>query len=212
MANPVDEFLEINEALDTLEGEEKVAFFRQMFGAAGKEMARGGGIGGAIGRYMPAAAVSLGVASAAGGIGKAFSAIKNRLTKQRDYKGMLRANPHLGKEDASKVQMLYNSLHSMSPSMAKDPLIAGSFVRSSLDLSPESGPAVPPATAQMLARTQESIQKGKPKSLRERMPMVPVMQMEPPEKPPSPQLVGETHFSRDLPGGAQVRHVAKRYK
>lgn len=195
MPNPVDEFLT---ARDELEGQEKDAgFWKSMTG----EFARGGGLGGTVGRYLPAAAVSLGVASAVGGLGKAFNAIRNRMTKQRDYKNMLAANPHLRKEDASKVQMLYNSLRSMSPSMSKDPLIAGSFVRSSLDLSPESGPAVPPATAQMLAKTQESLSKAKSKGPTQHLPGMPPISLAPPERPESPRLVGEV--SERMPVGDQ---------
>jgi hypothetical protein len=206
MGNPVDDFLA---AKDEIEGVEKDAGF---FGSMRGEIARGGGLGGTVGRYLPAAAVSLGVAAAAGGIGRAFNAIRNRLTKQRDYKNMLSANPHLAKEDASKVQMLYNSLRSMSPSMSRDPLIAGSFVRSSLELSPESGPAVPPATAQMLAKTQESLSKAKSKGLAQHLPGMPPISLAPPERAPSPVLAGETHITRDLPSGAQMRTVSKRYE
>jgi len=206
MSDPVDDFLA---AKDEAEGKEKRAGF---LGELSSEWTRSGGLTGTLGRYLPAAAVSLGVAGVAAGIGKAFDAIKNRLTKQRNYKSMLEANPTLGREDASKVQMLYNSLHSMSPAMAKDPLIAGSFVRSSLELSPESGPAVPPATAKMLAETQKNIRQAKGEGIARQLPGMPPIALAPTERAPEPQLVGETSWSREGPGGiGQIRETRKHY-
>jgi hypothetical protein len=110
-----------------------------------------------FGQALPGAIIGAGLA-AGGQLGSAgYGAIKERLTKTRDYKAMLGASPALKKFDAGQVQMVYNSLRSHAPSMSKDPLIAGSFVYKTLDLAPESGPHIDPQTAKLLAETQRNV-------------------------------------------------------
>lgn len=118
-------------------------------------------MGRAVGEQLPLAAAGVLMAGVGAGIGKGYGAIKERFTKPRDYKAMIEANPTLRKEPAKKVQMLYNSLRTMAPSMAKDPLIAGSFVRNTLELSPESGPAISPQTVKTLVESQRNIADAK---------------------------------------------------
>jgi hypothetical protein len=98
-----------------------------------------------------------GMAGLARGASKGVDALIDRFTKARDYKAMLQAHPTLSEADAGTTQMYYNSLRKLSPSLAKDPLVAGSFVRSMLELQPEAGPHVPIATAKMLADAQKSV-------------------------------------------------------
>lgn len=140
MSNPVEDFLKT--AGPFLEG------MRSAFGPKG------------LGTMMGGAAISAGLAVGAVGGEKAYKAIKGRFTKQRDYRNMLQANPTLRKEDAGNVQMLYNSFRKMSPDMAGDPLLAGSFVRQHIELSPEAGPAINPQTMSTVTKAQESIGKG----------------------------------------------------
>ena len=94
------------------------------------------------------------------GIGDAYHAIKDKFDKPAEYKAMLDAHPELqeiSKQDAGKVQMAFNSLRHLAPSLASDPLVAGSFVRQVLAQSPEQGLAIPTQTANMLADTQRKI-------------------------------------------------------
>jgi hypothetical protein len=88
---------------------------------------------------------------------KGYGMAKKRLQKTRDYDNMVRANPALRKMDASKVQMTYNSLRSTAPDIAGDPLLAGSFIRKTIETSPESGPYIDPLTAKTLSETQRNI-------------------------------------------------------
>jgi len=106
---------------------------------------------------IPGALVGTAFAAGATGASGGYSAIRDRLTKPRDYKAMLTANPSLGKFDAGQVQMVYNSLRSQSPTMSKDPLIAGSFVHRTLEMAPETGPFIDPQTVKMLSETQRNI-------------------------------------------------------
>ena len=95
-------------------------------------------------------------------VSSAFQALKGRFTKQRDYKNMLEANPTLAQEDARQVQMVFNSLRTLSPTMAADPLISGSFIRNTLEMSPETGTAIAPQTAKMLAETERNVAQSGP--------------------------------------------------
>lgn len=135
MSNPVDEFL-------------KEAGFMETMGRAIREA-------------IPGAIAAAGVAAVGAGVSKGYGLVKERFTKVRDYSNMLKANPQLRDHDAGSVQMVYSSLRKTAPSLAADPLIAGSFVRNTLEMSPESGPGIPLQSAKLLAETQRNITQGK---------------------------------------------------
>jgi hypothetical protein len=135
MSNPVDEFL-------------KEAGWLDAMGRAVKEA-------------LPGAIASAGVAAMGVAASKGIGMVKERFTRVRDYSNMLKANPMLRQHDAGSVQMVYNSLRKTAPSLAADPLIAGSYIRNTLEMSPESGPAVPLQSAKLLAETQRNITQGK---------------------------------------------------
>ena len=137
--SPVHEFLELRE---------KVAGF---FGSLGK----------ALPGYLAPGLASAGVAAAGLGIKGGYNLIREKLTRQRDYKAMMDANPALRGSDARQVNMIYNSLRRLSPAMAADPLVAGSFVRKHVELSPDSGMAIDFNTAKTVAETQKNIQQAK---------------------------------------------------
>jgi hypothetical protein len=100
----------------------------------------------------------------------------DKVRKPMEYQAMIEAHPELRKEDAGRVQAYYNSLRHMSPHMAADPVIAGSFVRNLLDRGPEGSPAVPMETANMLAGIQKSVS-GVQKDQGMLPPQAPVMGM-----------------------------------
>lgn len=135
MSNPVDEFLKEAGWLDTM--------------------------GRAIKEAIPGAIAAAGVTALGTGVAKGYGMVKERFTKVRDYSNMLKSNPQLRQHDASSVQMVYNSLRKTAPTLAADPLIAGSFVRNTLEMSPESGPGIPLQSAKLLAETQRNITQGK---------------------------------------------------
>ncbi|CAB4131649.1 hypothetical protein UFOVP276_61 [uncultured Caudovirales phage] len=99
-------------------------------------------------------AVGLGGESVLRGMRQLVDMGVDKWRKPIEYKAMLSAHPELMEQDASRVQALYNSLRHMSPHMAKDPVIAGSFVRTLLNQGSEGSVAVPMDTAKMLADTQ----------------------------------------------------------
>lgn len=86
----------------------------------------------------PAKAVgmsALGVAGAAGaGIayalaGDMYDAAKRGLTKSRNYKNMLEANPDLKQLPAKNVQKAFSVLHRLNPEFSADPTISGAWVK-----------------------------------------------------------------------------------
>jgi hypothetical protein len=158
--NPVEEFLGIKKEAGFLGG-----IFEGLRGGVGRAplgeaMEARQAVGRAFGEQLVPAAVGLSLIGA-GHVGvKAYSAVRDRITKARDYKKMISANPSLKHEPAKKVQMVFDSLRHMAPDMSKDPLVAGSFVRNTLELSPESGPAIATQTAKMLVDTQKNMKPG----------------------------------------------------
>lgn len=162
--NPVDDFLKSAGILDNLKG----AFESGVSGGAGTSFLRGrtrmplsSTIAQGMGQAIPGALVGLGMAAGAAGVSKAYDVIKERLSKPRDYKAMLAANPTVGKYDAGQVQMVYNSLRSQAPSLAKDPFIANSFIRKTLELATDEGPYIDPQTVKTLAEAQRNISQAK---------------------------------------------------
>ena len=147
--NPVDDFLMTKEAFLGLGGLWKG--LRQ--GASGLGERAGFGLAEAI----PSAVVSATIAGTSIAVAKGWGAAKETRNKTRDYEEMLKATPALHKMDAGQVQLTYNSLRATAPSLAGDPLVAGSFVRKTIESSPESGAYVDPLTVKTLAEAQRNI-------------------------------------------------------
>lgn len=117
----------------------------------GSQLTAGAAVGG----------ITLGGEAVIGGMRKLVNMGIDKWRKPMEYKAMLDAHPELQQQDAAKVQALYNSLRHMSPHMAKDPVIAGSFVRNLLERGNEGSVAVPMDTAKLLADTQKSVSNSK---------------------------------------------------
>jgi hypothetical protein len=73
---------------------------------------------------MAAAGAGLGVTAAAGAIGRMREAKRKAVA----YKEMLNIHPQLKGRDPVLVGRIYNSLHNVNPTMAKDPMVAGAWV------------------------------------------------------------------------------------
>lgn len=77
---------------------------------------------------------------AATGMGVAALKIYNAVRKRSDFKTMLEHNPDLAEHQASdptRFNAHYNSLRSLVPAYAQDPIIAGSMMRN-MSLNPEN--------------------------------------------------------------------------
>ena len=75
------------------------------------------------------AAITAGLIGAGHVADDVYGLIRNAIGKSRGFKGMMEYNPELAKEDRVKVQTLYNTLHHVSPSLARDPVVANSWVK-----------------------------------------------------------------------------------
>jgi hypothetical protein len=143
--NPLDEFLEMK----------KEGSWRENVSKALME------------RVLPTVGVAAGIGAGFAGAEKAIGSIKERFGKQRDFKAMMDANPHLGKMDAGNVQLVYNSMRKAAPALASDPLLAGSFVRKTLEMS--DPPYVDPQTTKMLTDAQKNISQSRGGGMRDVM-------------------------------------------
>jgi hypothetical protein len=132
---------------------EKRAAFWRSFGQAFNRSSAGG----ALGEAALSAAASAGIAAIGVGAKKGFEALRTKIEKPQLFKEMVGASPGLKKMDQKKVQMTFNTLYRMNREMAKDPLVAGSFVERSVgraELSDSAGTYVDPATAKTLLESR----------------------------------------------------------
>jgi len=160
--NPLDAFLSHKRE------SEKTAGFMSALGRGityaetpAKKYTRGEQFAHVLGQQMTLGTALAGIGAAGLQAGKGVSYVakmlQDKYQKPREYKAMMDAHPELHKHDAGKVQMAYNSLRHMAPTMAKEPLVAGSFVRNILAMETEGGLAVPTETAKMLADTESKM-------------------------------------------------------
>lgn len=81
-----------------------------------------------------------GVAALGGGVSLADTAtekMSNAVKKRSYYRGMLDDNPALKKENPKDVGRIFNTLFRFNKKMAGDPLVAGSFLKRSLQFKDE---------------------------------------------------------------------------
>lgn len=112
MSNPVDEYLE-----KYGQGRPPTTIQEGLMSSA----VRAGALAGAVGLYEAAK--------------KTYRAI----TKQRDFDAMMQANPDLKAEqrrDPTTFNRFYNSLRTMNPQFAAEPVVAGTYMRKMMT-SPE---------------------------------------------------------------------------
>lgn len=90
-------------------------------------------IGGALKKPMGDTTLAMtgilaaGVAATLGG--DLYDAAHRGLTKTRNFKAMMEANPDLRRENPAYIKAHFNTLHRFNPEYSKDPNVAGSYVR-----------------------------------------------------------------------------------
>jgi hypothetical protein len=90
-------------------------------------------MGKAVGFGLGGLALGTGAMAASRGI----EAITEPLEKKRSFNEMMKENPGLKREDKDVVRKSFNTLHTFNPMMAKDPTVAGAFVRRSVAFKDE---------------------------------------------------------------------------
>lgn len=159
--NPVDDFLKHAGFMDILRGIGRGIGSSLEPLAHGTQLPGSERVGRLVGQVGAPALAAAGLAAVSHGTSRGLDVLTSKFTKARDYKAMLKANPSLAQADASTTQMYFNSLRHVSPSLSKDPLVAGSFVRNMMELQPESGPAIPIQTTKLLTDAQKSISQAR---------------------------------------------------
>ena len=166
-----------------------------------------GNIGEHAGGAIIGAGVAAGLTAAGSGISSGFGALMDRVQKPKAYKGMVEAAPGLRKRDQKKVQLAFNSLYSLNPTLAKDPLTASSFVERSLtrsDAGDSAGAYVDVQTAKDLLRSRPQSDDGIARAMGAgHMPQRP----ETPRR--GPDLGGQAKLEQYK---AQLRHAGDRAK
>jgi hypothetical protein len=122
MGNPLEEFLEDY-------GVEKKAF-------------SWGETGGTFGDALLKGVAAAGTSALIGGGVMAVGAIHGAATKNRDFRSMMEYNADLTdkhKQDPKMFNQMYTSLRNANPAFAKDPLIAGTYMRKMLDYPTTAG-------------------------------------------------------------------------
>lgn len=94
----------------------------------------------------PATAIPLLSMVAAPAVGAGINAAvdyKSRLRGAKEktiaYHSMLDLHPHLKKRDSAEVSRIYNSLHNVNPTLARDPLVAGAWVDNIIESKDQFG-------------------------------------------------------------------------
>jgi hypothetical protein len=87
---------------------------------------------------------------------EAYQEVKGMVGRARGYQKMLKYNPAIGKMDAKKTKALFNTLHNAAPDLAKDPVVASSWV----NRMAYQDEYVDPRTLSDLGAAQQRIAKG----------------------------------------------------
>lgn len=85
-------------------------------------------------------------------------AISTPLKKKKYFNKMMDENPSLKKEPRKDVENIFRTLYKFNPTMAGDPLVAGSFLKRSLQFKDEG---IQPADIKTLAEINRSMQGSK---------------------------------------------------
>jgi len=80
------------------------------------------------------AGLSGGLMGGAAALGKAgVRSVQDMYNKSRAYKDMLEENPQLSEADPVLTEKAFSTLYRFNPAYAKDPLVAGTFVKNVID-------------------------------------------------------------------------------
>lgn len=132
--NPVDEFLVYDK------GMEKEAMSEGAKSAFLKALGYGAGTTAAI----------AGTAIVTGAAQDVLDMARNSVSRSIGFRDMIKENPGIGKLDRKQTKAYYNTLHRFSPEMARDPVVAASWVKRMGEFD-----YVDPGTIQQLVSTSE---------------------------------------------------------
>lgn len=85
-----------------------------------------------------------------------YHKIQKRMDYHKGFESMLDVHPSLKKEDPKLVQTRYDSLFNLAPTLAQDPLVAGSIVKQWIEY-----PVVSATTLKDVARAEADVRPGR---------------------------------------------------
>ncbi len=95
------------------------------------------GRGGALKKALAFGAVAAGIGGGVSLADKAVDAVHGKFSKRKGFNDMMEANPQFKNQPKKDVQGIYNTLYNFAPKMARDPLVAGSFMKKQLEFKTE---------------------------------------------------------------------------
>lgn len=99
-----------------------------------------------------------GIAGGLKGVESIGDAISTPIKKKKYFNNMMDENPGLKKEPKRDVERIFRTLFKFNPTMASDPLVAGSFLKRSLQFKDEG---IQPVDVKTLTEISKSIQGSK---------------------------------------------------
>ena len=135
----------------------------------GKGISGGERLSHQTGKMLSSGALGTGLVGGAALVGRGaedlYGAATSGMHHRAEHQAMMQAHPSLQEEDPKEVEMVLKSIRNLSPSLAADPLVAGSLVRNILSFGrTEQGITMPAETAHLLADTQNKMTGKGPKS------------------------------------------------
>jgi len=97
---------------------------------------------GALGRWGIAVGTGVAAGIANDLAGDLYSSVKRGLSKSRNLKAIIAANPDLKTFDKTRLQQSFDAIHRYAPEMTADPLVGGALLKSVADVSGNEGVAI----------------------------------------------------------------------
>ena len=139
---PVNPLVAAQKVERTMAPKQPYGAIEKAFGGATK--AKPGVLGRAArgaGKWGAGAVIAgLGIGGATAGVAGARK-LYNALTYKGDYENMLKQSPEIRNFDAKEVKARFDTLRRFNPEMSKDPLVAGSWIKQTIEY-----PVVTPST------------------------------------------------------------------
>ena len=102
-----------------------------------------------------------GIAGGIKGVEALSDSIATPIKKRSAFNNMMSDNPGLKKENKKDVQRVFNTLYRFNPKMAADPLVAGSFMKRTLQFKDEG---IQPVDVKTLTEVSRNMQSNKSNS------------------------------------------------
>ena len=102
--------------------------------------------------HAPKATLYAGVGGVVIGGAIGYHKLKKRIQHHQGYERMLEVHPSLKSEDPTLVKTRYNALFNLAPTLARDPLVAGSIVKQWIEY-----PVVSATTLKDVARAEADL-------------------------------------------------------